>query len=632
MSAPITLDLMKLREGQSASSVRGKRVHHICILLRLIACVWLFCCGSPARVEAYVFITDPFAVWPDGNIPMDLYLAGGSGLIDGSTSWKAVANNALAIWNSYLGTVKFTVYTTSPKVPGSGDSKNQVFFSTNVYGKAFGPDVLATTLRWNRGTTCTESDTIFNSSRPWNSYGGDLKTTASGEWLCDFKRVAIHEFGHTLGLDHPDEHGQSVVALMNHQMSNIETLTADDVAGISALYPAPPPPPPPPPPSISMQPQSQTVTAGQNVTFTVSASGSPSPSYQWYWNNILLPGANSPFLSFANVQPSDAGAVYVFVSNSHGSVRSQTAWLTVTPAATAPSITSQPASQTVFQGKSVTFTVAASGSQPLSYQWYRNNSAIAGATTASFTISVVQTSDAGEYKVRVVNSGGSIDSAIVVLTIQIASNNYTDDFESGKFDKMPWTFGGNAPWQVVSNDASSGRFAARSGVIRDNQRSSLTMTTNTLAGTGSFDLRVSSEPPWDNLEFYLNGQLLSKWSGEVSWRNYQFQLVSGRNTLEWRYQKDPGFSEDEDAAYIDNLYLPMVPATNQPALLSIARSTNNQVRITMTGQASRAYVVQTSVNLKAWTSVVTNSSETGLSQWLKTVTNSPRLFYRALGQ
>jgi hypothetical protein len=220
-------------------------------------------------------------------------------------------------------------------------------------------------------------------------------------------------------------------------------------------------------------------------------------------------------------------------------------------------------------------------------------------------------------------------SSPMTIMAQFSVRNYTDTFESGKFDKMPWTFSGNAPWLIVSSNAASGRFAARSGVIDNDQRSSLILTTNTLAGTGSFDVRVSSESGFDNLEFYLNGQLLKKWSGEVSWRNYQFQLVSGSNTLEWRYQKDSDFSLGEDAAYIDNLYLPMTAATNQPAQLSIALATNNQVQITVKGQANRAYVVQTSANFQLWTSVVTNRSDTGVSQWLDSTTNSPYLFYRA---
>ena len=69
----------------------------------------------------------------------------------------------------------------------------------------------------------------------------------------------------------------------------------------------------------------------------------------------------------------------------------------------------------------------------------------------------------------------------------------------------------------LSNYVYSGQCAAGSGVIGNSQRSSLVLTTNTLAGAGSFDLLVSSEHAFDNLEFYLNGSLLKRWSGETSW-------------------------------------------------------------------------------------------------------------------
>jgi Matrixin len=50
--------------------------------------------------------------------------------------------------------------------------------------------------------------------------------------------VAIHEFGHVLGLGPPDEQGQNVVAIMNSRISDIDTLQSDDIAGVNAIYPS----------------------------------------------------------------------------------------------------------------------------------------------------------------------------------------------------------------------------------------------------------------------------------------------------------------------------------------------------------------------------------------------------------
>src|SRR5262249_59946236 len=74
--------------------------------------------------------------------------------------------------------------------------------------------------------------------------------------------------------------------------------------------------------------------------------------------------------------------VGVVVSNSVGTGTSKTATLTVN---VGPAITTQPVSQTVTAGATATFSVVASGTAPLSYQWQKNGSNISGATSASYT-------------------------------------------------------------------------------------------------------------------------------------------------------------------------------------------------------------------------------------------------------
>ncbi|HEX3165977.1 MAG TPA: PQQ-dependent sugar dehydrogenase [Chitinophagaceae bacterium] len=88
---------------------------------------------------------------------------------------------------------------------------------------------------------------------------------------------------------------------------------------------------------------------------------------------------------------------------------------------TAPIITTQPQSISVSEGNPASFSVTASGSQPLSYQWRKNTSNISGATNSTYTIPAVSPGDAGNYSVIVSNGAGSAISNDAVLTVTAAN-------------------------------------------------------------------------------------------------------------------------------------------------------------------------------------------------------------------
>jgi hypothetical protein len=172
------------------------------------------------------------STWAPGNITMHLQLTGGSGLADGSANFNAAASAALGVWNEHLNPTRFAGQNSTAR-HGDGDLINQVFFDTDYYGTSFDSDTLAITTRWTLDSTeRVEADVVFNSAYQWDAYRGNVR--ASGVW--DLRRVAIHEFGHALGLDHPDERGQNVTAIMNSVLGNRETLAADDIAGAQSLY------------------------------------------------------------------------------------------------------------------------------------------------------------------------------------------------------------------------------------------------------------------------------------------------------------------------------------------------------------------------------------------------------------
>ncbi len=88
----------------------------------------------------------------------------------------------------------------------------------------------------------------------------------------------------------------------------------------------------------------------------------------------------------------------------------------------APSITAQPTGQTVTVGQTATFTVAATGTAPLSYQWRKNGVAIAGITSSSYTTPATTTVDNGaQFTVVLSNSVGSVTSSVATLTVSAAS-------------------------------------------------------------------------------------------------------------------------------------------------------------------------------------------------------------------
>jgi hypothetical protein len=197
-----------------------------------------------------------------------------------------------------------------------------------------------------------------------------------------------------------------------------------------------------PPPTVTTQPQSQVVSQGQSVSFSVAASGSGSISYQWYFNGVSLGGAaNSSTYSINSVIMGNAGNYTVVVANSTGSATSAVATLTVSLPLT---ITTQPQSQAVTQGQSVSFSVMASGSVPSSYQWYFNGLALSGANAPVLTLTNVQTSQSGDYTVVVANTVASTTSAVASLAVTPAKITLSLG-DSGGMASNGFTFQSSVP-------------------------------------------------------------------------------------------------------------------------------------------------------------------------------------------
>ena len=210
--------------------------HQWRVLLLVCGLGWSLCVAKPIA-RAYVLEGEQWL--SNTTIVMDLELGNPSApLLDGSVSWDAVAQAALNIWNPYLGNgVQFRGEEAS-YTPQKEDGKNTVFFSSTIYGEDFGSDTLAITLLFSSSGVTNEADVLFNKAQPFDSYRGSLRTTGNGELLIDLRRVATHEFGHVLGLDHV---AQNAASIMTPAVTNYDTIQADDIAGVESLYGQPPP-------------------------------------------------------------------------------------------------------------------------------------------------------------------------------------------------------------------------------------------------------------------------------------------------------------------------------------------------------------------------------------------------------
>jgi hypothetical protein len=191
--------------------------------------------------------------------------------------------------------------------------------------------------------------------------------------------------------------------------------------------------------SITTQPANQTVTPSQTATFAVTASGTAPLTYQWRKNGANLSGAAAASYTTPAVSAADNGAMFdVVVSNSVGSVTSSSAALTVKAVSpSAPTITTQPANQNVALGQTATFSVLASGTPSLTYQWRKNGANIAAATATSYTTPPTIVADnATTFDVVVSNSAGNVTSTSASLAVHPVTTNSNIDVITYHYDNL----------------------------------------------------------------------------------------------------------------------------------------------------------------------------------------------------
>ena len=299
-------------------------------LLRTAAVTALLAAGHAGAYET------TGGTWANGDVVLHLQLGRPPApLPDGAADWNVVAAGALDDWNAHLGRSRLVPVPDSTAEVRNGNRINNVVLRPDVFGTAFDSRTLAVTIGFTNRATArfTEQDVVFNSNLTWSSYRGPLRAGTR-----DLRRVALHEFGHVLGLDHPDEATppQVVSAIMNSTVGNLEALSADDIAGARALYTTGGSGPLPTLPVIVAQPQSRSVAVGGSYTFSVTATGSGPFTYAWFFraDGALLaeslPYATGASYTLGSVQRVDAGTYTAYVRGPGGLTVSNAARLTVT--------------------------------------------------------------------------------------------------------------------------------------------------------------------------------------------------------------------------------------------------------------------------------------------------------------
>lgn len=188
--------------------------------------------------------------WPVPTVTFQMELGeAGRTLQDGNTSWNSAAAETLTRWNQVVQNVVLDgVTNASGAAMQFWNGINEIGFADTINGYSFGAGVIAVTMFDANiyEPDIKEADILLNTAIAFDSYRGAL------QYRIDIQRVMLHELGHAIGLAHPDQAGQTVAAIMNSSVSNLDALQSDDIAGGQFIYGAPEVTPAPSPTPVKL--------------------------------------------------------------------------------------------------------------------------------------------------------------------------------------------------------------------------------------------------------------------------------------------------------------------------------------------------------------------------------------------
>ncbi|PWU16274.1 MAG: hypothetical protein C5B50_13910 [Verrucomicrobia bacterium] len=404
-------------------------------------------------------------------------------------------------------------------------------------------------------------------------------------------------------------------------------------------------------PSVTITPQSQIVLGGSNALLHANVIGLGPLGYQWYHGVGLIGGATNVDYAILNAQLSDSGSYSVIVSNYYGMATSAVATITVV---LPPAITTEPTNALVIAGTSYSLSVAATGTSPLSYQWFDSLGSIPGATNATLAFNPIQTNNADSYFAIVTNLYGFATSQVATVTVYIPVNILSE----------PVSQIAPARSTVSFHVAASGypsptyQWTFNTTNLPGATSSALTIANVQLSNLGSYAVLVSN--PYssllsDTVTLSMSPSITVPYNGGTAvWGRSAFLSVgaigSGSLSYQWYFNGSPILSATNP------IYgLPTAQLTNSGFYAVIISSAYGSVTngaqfivnpadtememfagMRIGGVAGYSYVIQGSMNLQdtnAWVTLTNLVLQQDTEIWVDTSTNAltaGRRYYRIL--
>ncbi|MCC7373803.1 MAG: immunoglobulin domain-containing protein [Verrucomicrobiales bacterium] len=340
---------------------------------------------------------------------------------------------------------------------------------------------------------------------------------------------------------------------------------------------------------------------------------------------------------FTGTNPNGNWQLFVADDEAKDSGRIAAGWsLTITRAVanvTPPSITAQPQSQVVAGGATVSFSVVATGSAPLSYQWRFNGADLSGATGSTLTFNKVTPDQAGEYSVKVSNDGGVVVSRSANLAVTTQARRVTLGQANGAVGTVV-----DVPVTLAAiGDENRVRFSVG---FDAEQLGFVSATTGPGAAGAALTLNVNQlESGRVGVQVSLPAnQAFTAGQRQIALLSFTI-LPSATGAIDLGFRDAPVARE---ASAVNGTSLPadFLPGTitvaagpSGPSLGALTVSDAGRVQFAVTGQAGASFRIEASTDLRAWSAVTVLANPTGTVVFNdpNPVGGGPR-FYRAVQQ